>query len=195
MDSIGLLSDKVIAAHSVWLNESDIEIYKNRGVKVSHCPIRNMKLASGVAPIGQMLKQGIAVGLGTDGAASNNTLDMFSEMRACALLQKVHNLDPTVLPAQTIVKMATIDGARVLGLDKKTGSLETGKRADIITINLDKPHLQPIYDPYSHLVHCVEAQDVENVIVNGRVVMKNREVKTINEEKVLSDAKKFYGFE
>lgn len=188
LDKLGLLGKNTIAAHSIWLGEDDIMIYKDRGVKVSHCPISNMKLASGVAPIAKMIKHGIIVGLGTDSAASNNTLDMFSEMRACALLHKVQNLDPTILPAREVVRMATVNGARVIGLDKNIGSLETGKKADIITINLDKPHLQPLYDPYSHLAHCVEAQDVSNVIINGRVVMKNRKVRTIDEEKVLSEA-------
>jgi len=191
LDEIGLLSDKVIAAHSVWLGDNDLEIYKNRGVKVSHCPISNMKLASGIAPVPKMLKQGIAVGIGTDGAASNNTLDLFSEMRACSLLHKASNLDPTVVSLKEIVKMATINGAKVLGLDDKIGSLAAGKRADIITINLDKPHLIPIYDPYSHLVYCVEPQDVENVVINGRVLMRDRGVKTIDEGKVLREAQNF----
>jgi len=191
LDEIGLLSDKVIAAHSVWLGDNDLEIYKNRGVKVSHCPISNMKLASGIAPVPKMLKQGIAVGIGTDGAASNNTLDLFSEMRACSLLHKASNLDPTVVSLKEIVKMATINGAKVLGLDDKIGSLAAGKRADIVTINLDKPHLIPIYDPYSHLVYCVEPQDVENVVINGRVLMRDRGVKTIDEGKVLREAQNF----
>ncbi len=191
LDKIGFLSDKVIAAHSVWLSNNDLEIYKNRGVKVSHCPMSNMKLASGIAPIPEMLKMGITIGIGTDSAASNNTLDIFSEMRTCALLHKVGSLDPTALKAREVVKMATVGGAKVLGLENKIGSLENGKRADIITINLDKPHLTPIYNPFSHLVYCVEAQDVENVIINGKVIMGNREVKTIDEEKVLEEAKGF----
>ena len=194
LDNLGLLNKNTIAAHSVWLDEDDIAIYKKRGVKASHCPISNMKLASGIAPIAKMIKQDIIIGLGTDSAASNNTLDIFSEMRACALSQKAHNLDSTILPAREIVKMATINGARVLGLDKDIGSLEIGKKADIITINLDKPHLQPIHNLYSHLVHCVEAQDVDNVIINGQVVMKNRGVQTLDEERILKDVKKFNGF-
>ncbi|MEA3464104.1 MAG: amidohydrolase [Patescibacteria group bacterium] len=191
LDKIGFLSDRVIAAHSVWLNENDLEIYKNRGVKVSHCPISNMKLASGIAPLVEMLGHGIAVGLGTDGVASNNALDLFSEMRICALLHKVNKLNPMVMNARKVVKMATVDGAKALGLNNKIGSLEVGKSADIITINLDKPHLIPIYNPYAHLVYCAGAQDVNNVIINGKVVMENREVKTINEEKILKEAEKF----
>lgn len=188
LDEIGFLSDRVIAVHSVWLSEKDLEIYKNRGVKAVHCPISNMKLASGVAPIPEMPGKGITAGLGTDGAASNNTLDLFSDMRACALIHKVNKLNPTVLSAREVVRMATINGAKVLNLDKKIGSLEAGKRADIIAINLDKPHLAPVYDPYSHLVYCASARDVEDVIINGKIVMKNREVKTIDEERVLREA-------
>ncbi|MFH0892001.1 MAG: amidohydrolase [Candidatus Falkowbacteria bacterium] len=191
LNSLGFLSPRVIAAHSVWLDENDLCIYKERGVKVSHNPVSNMKLASGVAPIPAMLKKGIIVGLGTDGAASNNTLDMFSEMRAASLLHKTVNMDPTVLSARETVKMATIDAARVLGLDGKTGSLEAGKRADFITINLDKPHLAPMYDPYSHLVYCANAADVDNVVINGKIIMRNRVVKTMEEERILAEANEF----
>ncbi|MFH0956014.1 MAG: amidohydrolase [Candidatus Falkowbacteria bacterium] len=222
LDELGMLSDKLMAAHSVWLSDNDLEIYKNRGVKVAHCPISNMKLASGAAPLKRMLEMKITVGLGTDGAASNNTLDLFSDMRACALLHKVYpvksgeagvrpvefasqpegipqgkqfngvnNYDPTTISAKEVVRMATIDGAKVLGLGEEIGSLEAGKKADIITINLNKPHLTPIYDPYSHLVYCVNGEDVENVIVNGKVIMKNREVKTLDEKKILKQANEF----
>lgn len=191
LDNIGLLGENVVAAHSVWLDNKDLEIYKKRGVKVSHNPVSNMKLASGIMPLSEMIEKGITVGLGTDGAASNNTLDLFFDIRVCALLHKVDKLDPTVVNARQVMKMATIDGARVLGLDDKIGSLETGKRADIITINLDKPHLTPIHDPFSHLVYCVNGRDVEDVIINGKVVMQNRVVKTIDEERILKEAKKF----
>jgi len=191
LNEIGFLSDKVIVAHSVWLSENDLEIYKDKGVKVSHCPVSNMKLASGIAPVQDMLNKGIVVSIGTDGAASNNTLDLFSEMRACALLHKANKLNPTILNAQEVVRMATISGAKALGLNNKVGSLEVGKRADIITINLDKPHLTPIYNPYSHLVYCADGKDVENVVINGEVIMRNREVKTIDEERVLREAREF----
>ncbi|MFH1582833.1 MAG: amidohydrolase [Candidatus Falkowbacteria bacterium] len=191
LDELGLLSDKLIAAHSVWLSDNDLKIYKNRGVKVAHCPISNMKLASGVAPLKRMLENGITVGLGTDGAASNNTQDVFAEMRVCALLHKVNNLNPAVVSAREAVKMATINGAEAIGEEKEIGSLETGKKADIITIGLAKAHLSPIYDPYSHLVYCANGADVENVIVNGKVIMKNREVKTLDEKKILKQAEEF----
>lgn len=191
LDDLGLLSDKLMAAHSVWLSENDLQIYKNRGVKVAHCPISNMKLASGVALVKKMLEMGITVGLGTDGAASNNTQDLFAEMRVCALVHKVTNFDPAVVSAREVVKMATVNGAKVIGEDKEIGSLQIGKKADIITISLDKPHLMPIYDPYSHLVYCTNGADVENVIINGKVIMKNREVKTLDEEKILKQAEEF----
>lgn len=191
LDELGILSERLMAAHSVWLNENDLKIYKNRGVKVAHCPISNMKLASGAAPLKRMLEMGITVGLGTDGAASNNTLDLFSDMRACALLHKVNNYDPAVISTKAVVKMATMDGAKVLGLEQEIGSLEVGKKADIITINLNKPHLTPVYDPYSHLVYCVNGEDVENAVVNGKVIMKNRQVKTLDEEKILAEAGRF----
>lgn len=210
LDGLGILSERLMAAHSVWLNENDLKIYKNRGVKVAHCPISNMKLASGAAPLKRMLELGITVGLGTDSAASNNTLDLFSDMRACVLLHKVHpvksgfagpdsnrefnrvnNYDTTAISAREVVKMATIDGAKVLGLEQEIGSLEVGKKADIITIDLNKPHLAPVYDPYSHLVYCVNGEDVGNVVANGRVIMKNRQVKTLDEEKILAEAGRF----
>lgn len=191
LDELGLLGENVIAAHSIWLDEDDLEIYRKRNVKVSYCPISNMKLASGVMPAAEMLNKGIIVGLGTDGAASNNTLDLFSDMRVCALLHKVNNFEPTVTNAREVVGMATINGAKVLGMEDKTGSLEVGKRADIITINLDKPHLTPMYDPYSHLVYCVNGEDVNDAVINGKVIMRDREAKTIDEERVLREAREF----
>lgn len=191
LDELGMLSGKLTAAHSVWLSDNDLAIYKKREVKVAHCPISNMKLASGVAPLKRMLEMGITVGLGTDGAASNNTLDLFSDMRAAALIHKVNNYDPTAISAKEVVKMATRGGAEVLGMEQEIGSLAAGKFADIITINLNKPHLTPIFDPYSHLVYCVGGEDVANVIVNGKVIMENRRVKTLDEEKILKQAEEF----
>jgi 5-methylthioadenosine/S-adenosylhomocysteine deaminase len=191
LDKIGLLNERTIAAHSVWLSDKDLDIYKKRGVKVSHCPLSNMKLASGVAVLPKMLEKEIVVGLGTDSAASNNTLDLFSDMQACAMLHKVSNLEPTLVSAKEVVKMATINGAKVLGLDKEVGSLEMGKKADIITIDLNKPHLLPIHNPYSHLVYCVNSGDVNDVIVDGKVLMKDRGVITIDEAEVLNKAKEF----
>ena len=189
LDELEFLDNKTIAAHSVWLDGADIEIYKNRQVKISHCPISNMKLASGVMNFKKMNELGLTISLGTDGAASNNTLDLFSDMRVCALLHKVSNLNPEIASAFEIVKTATINGAIALGIDDKIGSLEIGKKADIITINLNKPHLTPIYNPYSHLIYAVNSADVENVIINGKVIMRDREVLKADEEKILREAK------
>lgn len=185
LDSLGVLSRPVTAAHSVWLDKNDLEIYKKNNVKVAHCPASNMKLASGVSPVAKMINQGIIVGLGTDGVASNNTLNMFGEMRLAALLHKVSNFNPTLVSAREAVKMATIDGARVLGSENEIGSLEIGKRADMISIDLDQAHLTPMYDPYSHLVYAARGSDVNDAIINGKIIMRNREVSTIEEEKVL----------
>jgi len=191
LDEIGFLDKNVIAAHSVWLDKNDLEIYKKRNVKVSHNPISNMKLASGIMSAAEMIDNNIIVGLGTDGAASNNTLDLFSDIRTCALLHKVNKLEPTATNACQVINMATINGARALGLEKEIGSLEKGKQADIITVNLNKPHLIPVYNPYSHLAYCVNGEDINDVIINGKVVMCNRQVKTIDEEKVIAEAGQF----
>lgn len=191
LDELGLLSDKLMAAHSIWLSDGDLKIYQDRGVKAVHCPVSNMKLTSGIAPLNKILKAGITVGLGTDGAASNNTMDMFADMRVCALLHKVIHFDPAIVSARELLQMATVNGAKVLGREKEIGSLKVGKKADIITINLDKPHLTPIYDPYSHLVYCANGADIADVIINGKVVMRNRQVQTLDEEKILKQAQEF----
>lgn len=191
LDSFGFLGENVVAAHSVWLSDNDLDIYQKRGVKVSYNPISNMKLASGIARAQDILDKNIIIGFASDGAASNNTQDLFSEMRVVALVHKVNNLDPTVLNAKEVVKMSTINAAKVLNKDKEIGSLEVGKKADIVTIDLNKPHLAPIYDPYSHLVYATEAQDVNDVVVNGKILMRNREVKTMNEKDILQKVNKF----
>jgi 5-methylthioadenosine/S-adenosylhomocysteine deaminase len=185
LKDIGYLDDKLIAFHCVHFSEEDIKLFADNGCKISHNPASNMKLASGVAPVPEMLKAGITVGLGTDGCASNNTLDMIKEMSTAAKLHKVARLDPTVMDAQTVVRMATIEGAKALGMDKIIGSLEAGKKADIIIIGLDKPHLTPIYSEYSHLVYAMSGADVDTVIINGEVVMENRKLLTIDEEEVM----------
>lgn len=191
LDELGLLSDKLMAAHSIWLTDEDLKIYQDRQVKMVHCPVSNMKLTSGVAPLDKILKAGVIAGLGTDGSASNNTLDLLADMRVCALLHKIVHVDPAVISARQLLQMATIDGAKVIGLEKEIGSLEAGKKADLITISLNKPHLSPIYDPYSHLIYCANGADVADVIVNGKIIMKNRQVKTMDEEKILAEANKF----
>ncbi len=189
LDSLGVLFDRFIAAHSVWLDDEEIEIFRNRGVGVAHNTQSNMKLASGVAPIPDMLEKGVKVGLAPDGAASNNDLDMVDEMRSAALVHKVHRLDPTVMGARQVVRMATIGGARVLGIDDMVGSIEVGKRADLITVSLSGFHMMPIYDPYSHLVYAAKGSDVQSVIVNGKILMEKRELKTLDPEKIAHNAK------
>lgn len=190
LEEIGCLNERLLAFHCVCLSADDMKLFAKYGVKVSHNPASNMKLASGIAPVPDMLKAGITVGLGTDGCASNNTLDMIREMSTAAKLHKVARLDPTVMDAQTVVRMATINGAKALGMDHLTGSLAVGKKADIIVIGLNKPHLTPIYSEYSHLVYAASGADVDTVIINGKVVMENRQLLTINEGDVMNEVRK-----
>jgi len=155
---------------------------------VVHNPESNMKLASGVAPVPDLLARGVAVGLGTDGCASNNNLDLFQEMDSAAKLHKVHRLDPTVMPSQTVLEMATLGGARVLGMEKEIGSLEAGKKADVIVLELNRPHLQPVYNLVSQLVYSATGADVRDVIIDGKPVMENRRLLTLDEEEILAKA-------
>jgi 5-methylthioadenosine/S-adenosylhomocysteine deaminase len=190
LDKIGALSRNMLAAHCVWLAKSEVELLAKAGVSVSHCPVSNMKLASGgVAPLPEMFERGIAVGLGTDGASSNNTLDMFETMKVCALLHKAHRWDPTVLNAQKALDLATIEGARALGVEREIGSIEIGKRADIILINGKRPNMMPIHGKdtvVSDLVYSVSSGNVDTTIVDGSVLMQDREIKTMNLDEVLS---------
>jgi 5-methylthioadenosine/S-adenosylhomocysteine deaminase len=188
LDSIGLWGDRTLAAHGVHLTPEDIQILAKRRIGVSHNPESNMKLASGTAPVEAMQKAGVVVALATDGAASNNDLDMFEAMRQAAFLHKLVSKNPSALPARVAVRMATIDGARVLGLDREIGSLEPGKRADLITISTRGARQTPIYDPFSHLVYVARGDDVRTTIVNGRIVMRDRRVLTLNENAVLDEA-------
>jgi 5-methylthioadenosine/S-adenosylhomocysteine deaminase len=185
LKDIGYLNERMLAFHCVCLSEEDIKLFSDHGCKAGHNPASNMKLASGVAPVPEMLKAGITVGLGTDGCASNNNLDMIKEMSTAAKLHKVARLDPTVMNAQTVVRMATIEGAKALGMKKITGSIEAGKKADIIIIGLNEPHLTPLYCEYSHLVYAMSGADVDTVLINGKIVMENRKLLTINEEEVM----------
>ena len=189
LNSLGVLFDKFIAAHSVWLEEEEIDIFAEKGVGVAHNPQSNMKLASGVAPIPDMLERGVKVGLAPDGAASNNDLDMVDEMRSAALVHKVHRLNPTVMNARQVVRMATIGGARVLGIDNMVGSIEAGKKADLITISIFGFHMMPIYDPYSHIVYAAKGSDVQTVIVDGKILMEKRELKTLDPQEIAFNAK------
>jgi len=167
LEAIGFLGPKVLAAHCVWLNDEDRAILKRRGVKVSHNPESNMKLASGTAPVGRYLDDGVTVALGTDGAASNNDLDMFEAMRQAAFLHKHATRDPQALPAAAVLEMATIGGARALGMEAKIGSLEAGKRADLIVVSMKGARQTPMYNPVSHLVYVAQGGDVQTNIVNG----------------------------
>jgi 5-methylthioadenosine/S-adenosylhomocysteine deaminase len=177
---LGVLDELTVAVHGVWLEPGDIELLAARGVKVSHCPESNLKLAAGVAPIPALLAQGVTVGLGTDGAASNNNLDLWGEMSLTARLHKVWGRDPTLLPASQVVAMATQDGAAVLGLGGATGALTPGQAADLIVVDLNQPHLTPLYDPYSHLVYAARAADVRHVMVAGRWLLADRRFTTLD---------------
>ena len=183
----GILSPNLLACHCVVLSDDDLQLLKDHDVKVAHNPESNMKLASGIAPVPEMLDRGICVGLGTDGCASNNNLDLFLEMSTAAKLHKVNTLNPTVLDAATVLRMATIDGARALGLDRQIGSLEKGKSADIIVIDTRAPHLTPMYNPSSHLVYAASGGDVAWSIVNGRVVMEDRRLCSLDVTKAMAD--------
>ncbi len=189
LESIGFWGPRTVAAHCVWVTPADIAILARRKVGVSHNPESNMKLASGTAPVLKMRAAGINVGLGTDGAASNNDLDMFEAMRQTAFLYKLETRDPRAMPAGTALTLATIEGARVLGLDKEIGSLEPGKRADVITVSMMSARQTPMYDPVSHLVYVTHGDDVRTTIVNGKILMRDRKVLTLNAADVLSEAR------
>jgi len=190
LDSLGVLRDDMVAAHCVSLTKRDIELLAKRRVKVSHNPVSNLKLASGISPVPSLLGAGVTVSLGTDSASSNNVADMFEVMKLTALLHKGVNGNPTLLPAQSVLKMATIDGAKALCWDGQIGSIEVGKKADIVIVDFDKPHLCPVYNEASHLVYAVKGADVETVLVNGRIVMENRKVKTVDVREVMRKATK-----
>jgi 5-methylthioadenosine/S-adenosylhomocysteine deaminase len=188
LDRAGVLDEHTLLAHCVWVDDEDIARIAQRRAKVSHNPESNMKLAAGVAPVAQMLAAGITVGLGTDGCASNNDLDLFAAMDTAAKLHKLTSRDPTVMPAETVIGMATINGARALGLDREIGSLETGKQADLIIVETRVPHLTPIHHPASAIVYAAKGSDVKTVMVGGRILVKNREVLTVDMENVLEHA-------
>jgi 5-methylthioadenosine/S-adenosylhomocysteine deaminase len=188
LQQLGILRRGVLGAHGIWLTPSDRAILKEAGVGVAHCPQSNMKLASGTAPVREMLAEGLRLGLGTDGAASNNDLDMFEEMLTAALLAKHASGDPTVAPAPAVLEMATLGGARALGMEDRIGSLEPGKHADLVVVALDEPRMHPLYDPVSHLVYVAKGADVRHVVVEGRVIMRDRRVLTLDEKAVVAEA-------
>jgi 5-methylthioadenosine/S-adenosylhomocysteine deaminase len=189
LENLGLLTAHLIGDHCVVLDNEEMDLLAERDVRVVHNPESNMKLASGVAPIVELLERGVKVGLGTDGCASNNNLDMLAEMDTAAKLHKIHRLDPTVMDAKTVINMAVKGGSTVLGLEGRVGCLQVGKKADIIGFDLDKPHLTPLYNIYSHLVYAASAADVILSIINGRIVMRDRELLTLDAEKIMADVR------
>jgi 5-methylthioadenosine/S-adenosylhomocysteine deaminase len=188
LDSLGLTGSHVALAHCVHLSSAEIEILRTSGTNVVHCPSSNLKLGSGIAPIAKLLEQGISVSLGADGAACNNRLDMFTEMRTAALLQKALH-GPEVLPANRVLRMATLDGARAMGLDGEIGSLEVGKRADLSVVRLDRLHEVPVKDVVSALVYSAGTSDVDTVLINGELVMRDRKLLTIDERDTIETAR------
>jgi 5-methylthioadenosine/S-adenosylhomocysteine deaminase len=190
LDDFGIPAATSIFAHCVHVSDDEIGILKERGASVSHNPVSNMMLGDGVAPVVEMLRRGVNVALGTDGAASNHSQDMFETMKAASLLQKVHHQDAGVIAPYAVLRMATAGGAKALGLAPVCGTIEAGKRADLILVRMDTVHSQPVNDLFSQLVHCAKASDVDTVIVDGRVLMKNRELQSSDERQILEDAKK-----
>ena len=186
---LGLLSPRLVADHAVVLSEEDLELLAASGAGVAHCPESNMKLASGLAPVSDLLRRGVPVGLGTDGCASNNNLDLVQEMDTAAKLQKLRCLDPTVLPATAALDLATTGSARVLGLQAEVGALVAGLKADLVVLDLDQPHLTPMYEPYSHLVYAATGADVQTVLVHGRVLVQDRRLLAFDLQETLARAR------
>lgn len=186
---LGLLGPRTVLAHMVHLNDKDIEIVKGTGTSVAHCPSSNSKLGSGIARVKELLEAEVPVGIGCDGCPCNNVMDQLQEMKLASLLPKAVHLDPALVPAEKIIEMATIIGAKALGKEKEIGSLEVGKKADFISINLsDKIYAQPARDPASMVVYIATGNDVENVVVNGKVIVENNVLKTLDEKQVIKDA-------
>jgi 5-methylthioadenosine/S-adenosylhomocysteine deaminase len=189
LQRLGLLTPRLLADHGVVLSEADLDLLAASGAGVAHCPESNMKLASGLAPVADLLRRGVPVGLGTDGCASNNNLDLIQEMDSAAKLQKVRYLDPTVLPATAALDLATTGSARVLGLQGVVGVLAPGYKADLVVLDLDQPHLTPLYDPYSHLVYAATGADVQTVLVGGRLLVRDRRLLAFDLEETLARAR------
>ncbi|MGQ9564950.1 MAG: amidohydrolase [Candidatus Bathyarchaeales archaeon] len=190
LEKIGLLSSNLLAAHCIYLSKREIKTLAKHQVKVAYNPVANMKLAQGVPRIVDLVRAGVSVGIGTDGPASNNSLDMFQTVKTASLLQKVRYKDSTVLPSHQALEMATREGAKVLGIENVVGTLEAGKKADLIIIDLKKPHLSPMHDIYANLVYSATGSDVDTVMVNGKILMENRQVTVADEEKILKKAQK-----
>jgi len=188
-EDVGLVGPNTLLVHTVWMDEHDIEILARTETNVAHNPASNAKLASGIAPIAEMLAAGVNVALGTDGGPSNNTYDLVREMRLASYLQKARTLDPTVTPAESVLEMATLHGAKAMGLQSEIGSLEVGKQADFVVFDLDKAHVTPSSDPVSTLVYAASGQDVDTVVIGGKTVVQGREVLTLDEARILAEAR------
>jgi len=186
---LGILSDRTVAAHCVHVSPEDISLLADFEVGVSHNPVSNLKLASGISPVPTMIDAGVKVGLGTDGAASNNTIDLLRDMQLTALLHKGVSGDSTVLPARTMLEMATIEGARVLGLDHRIGTIAEGREADLVCVAVDRPHTAPMYEPFSHLIFSARTADVRHVMVHGKVVVRDWELQTLDRERIEAQAR------
>jgi 5-methylthioadenosine/S-adenosylhomocysteine deaminase len=185
----GIPAGNSIFAHSVHVSDNEIGILRETGTSVSHNPVSNMMLGDGIAPVVEMLRQGVNVGLGTDGAASNHSQDLFETMKAASLLQKVHHQDAGIIDPFSVLRMATVGGAKALGLESVCGMVEVGKRADLILVDIDTAHNQPLNDIFSQLVHCTRASDVQTVIVDGEILMRDRQLQRLDEGQIVGDAK------
>jgi cytosine/adenosine deaminase-related metal-dependent hydrolase len=188
IDEVGLVGPNVVFAHGVWLSEKEWAILARKGSSIAHCPSSNMKLASGIARVPEMTNAGVNVSLGCDGGPSNNCYDLIREMKTASLAQKARLLDPLTMSAQVVMDMATINGAKALGLESELGSIEVGKKADLVLINLTKPHLIPQSKLVSNIVYSAQGEDVDTTIVDGKILMENRVVKTLDEDRVLREA-------
>ena len=189
LQQFGIPAKNSIFAHSVHVSNDEIQILKETGTSVSHNPVSNMMLGDGVAPVVEMMRQGVNVALGTDGAASNHSQDLFDTIKAASLLQKVHHQDAGVIKPYDVLRMATIGGAKALGLESLCGSIEVGKRADLTLVDIDTAHLQPVNDIFSQIVHCAKASDVKTVIVDGEILMRDRQLTRLDDQHILAESK------
>lgn len=189
LDSLGILSSHTVLAHCIHLPQDEIDLFAERGVTVAHCPISNLKLAAGIAPVVPMQRAGVHVTLGTDSAQSSNDLNLWNDMRLAPILQKTVHGDPTLMPAPGVVKMVTSDAARHIGLGDKIGSLERGKRADLILLDLNMAHAQPLYDIYAQLLYALGRDNVSTVFINGKIVMRDRQLQTIDESEMMGQVR------
>jgi 5-methylthioadenosine/S-adenosylhomocysteine deaminase len=191
LDSIGFLGPDVLCAHCVWLNDNEIEIIKKNDVKISHNPCSNMKLASGIAPVSKLLENDICVSIGTDGASSNNNLDLIEELKTASLLQKVSTLDPKVLTSDEAIAIGTINGAKALGLEDEIGSIEVGKKADLILIDTNNANMIPDSSKLSsNIIYSANGSNVDTTICNGQILMENKKLTTLDEQEIYDKARK-----